>query len=708
MRTINGKFVGSLLIIAALTASLTGVANAQLQFIASYATDEGAVHLAWVSQPHELYQIQYASELNTNWDGTTAWQVLYDNYPSQGTTTFWLDTGNYENDPIILHPKSAAMRFYRIVDLGADTASSVPTISISSPTSGAIVANGLTITVSAATDQAVINTKLYVDGQEMQLRLTGTNHYDGYTNYITDTYVINTCEWGNGQHILFATAETELTPLGLNNAPQPLMGHNVSARVPITFSNLITRVLFSQYFFDPDSGQTQNVSAVFAANCDWSLNVINASSNVVRTATGSGPTLLFNWDGNDGTDTAVPAGVYHYVIAAQRNGQPYKVQGSGGGTDTNGPPSPMFASRAESTELYALPPDGNCIVPLVLYPPSYDTNGFTIFEASSADVMALNSAVLMADTPISSNGGAASPDYSGPASETTIAPSRPPTLPVTRVFGTVGIGYQTYASWTNDYAPASPDNGLRIGVHIQMEDWGGNNPISYHAIPPYEDEAKYFSSFMATYSGWRTIIRKANDNLTLSDLQGSSSTFNQVNFGMLCIHGTYGTSPDYAANQCKQMYFPIASGGGATYLRMSEMNLGGANAGELKWMAIMACYSMYSINWQNMRYIGIYPYNGYLHLLLGCHTTEFADKNMLAYFARYMGWGITNNSPMQVRTAWYQAAKDAYAYYIMADGQTPLEWAVAGDNACYYDMLTSTNTPSGSWFYEKTQVWPYQ
>jgi Family of unknown function (DUF6345) len=709
MKTIRQKIIGAIALPFAFAMQTNG--QTAIQFTAIRVTDEGAIHLEWASQSNHVYKVQCADTLIDTNTGTITWQTLYDDYPSQGTNTMWLDTGNYLNDPVILHPKNMPMRFYQIVDEGADTASDEPSISIGSPTSGSVVSDTLTIFVSAATDQAVIHTKLYVDGQEMQIRLYGTNYFDGSTNYIGDTYAINTCEWGNGPHVLFATAETYSTPEGLNNAAQPLIGHGVSPFVSVTFSNLITRVSFSQYFFDPDAGQTQQVSSVFAANCDWTLNVIDIFSNVVRTATGSGSTMLFSFDGNDNSGTSIPAGVYYYVISAQTNGQAFQSQGSGGG-DSGGssPPSPSIASASvgDSMELFAMPSNGaGAAVPLILYPPGYDTNSFLIFEATPSEMMPQQTSLLGAGTMDSATSDA-TPMYSGAASQSTTTPTRRPTVPAIRIAGTVGVGYQRYLSWTNQYAPTSPDNGLHIGQHIQMEGIGGSNPIKYHAMGAYEKEAKGFISVMQNFSSWKTTINKVDDNLKLSDLQGQSTPFNGVNLGLLLLHGTYGTGIDYAANGCEQMYFPIASGGGATYLRMSDMNFGGGGANGLKWMAIMACYSLQHDNWANMQSLGVKPYNANLHLLLGCDTTEYADPDMLAYWARYMAWGITNNSPMQVRTAWYQAAKDAYAYAIMPSGQTPLVWAVAGDNNCYYDTIKTNYNPAGSWFYEKTQIWPYQ
>ena len=94
-----------------------------LQLTGVVQTPEQAIQLTWTSTNSELYQIQYANALATNSDGSTAWQVLYDNFPSQGTNTFWLDTGNYNLSPQILHPKYMPMRFYRILDEGPDSTS---------------------------------------------------------------------------------------------------------------------------------------------------------------------------------------------------------------------------------------------------------------------------------------------------------------------------------------------------------------------------------------------------------------------------------------------------------------------------------------------------------------------------------------------------------------------------------------------------------
>ena len=197
--------------------------------------------------------------------------------------------------------------------------------------------------------------------------------------------------------------------------------------------------------------------------------------------------------------------------------------------------------------------------------------------------------------------------------------------------------------------------------------------------------------------------------MSINNLKGSGTPFNNVNLGVLLLHGTYGTGIDYTptANGCMQMYFPIGSGGGATYLRMSEMNLGGAGSNGLKWMAIMACFSLYHTDWQNMQSLGVKPYNNNLHLFLGCDTTEYSNPNLMAYWVRYMAFGqSTNYSPMTIRAAWYQAARYAYQLSGIHYAISPLTFAVAGDSACHDDMLQTNYPPTGSWFYDSQQVYP--
>lgn len=161
------------------------------QFTSVAQTPEHSIQLTWTSTNSELYQVQFANALATNDDGSTEWQTLYDQYPSQGSNTFWLDTGNYDLSPQVVRPQNSTMRFYRIVDEGPDTMSDVPSVSVDVLTNGTTVSDELTFTVTAATDQPGLHgTILYVDGQAMHGTDDTTNYTIGSTNYETDKYSI--------------------------------------------------------------------------------------------------------------------------------------------------------------------------------------------------------------------------------------------------------------------------------------------------------------------------------------------------------------------------------------------------------------------------------------------------------------------------------------------------------------------------------------
>lgn len=192
-------------------------AQNDLQFTSIKVTDEGAIQLSWTSQANHVYEIDEADTLVNTDTGTTDWRRLHDDYPAQGTNTFWLDTGNYDVVPAIAHPKFSPLRFYRILDKGQDDlVFDEPTVSIVSPTNGFIASGDLIITVAASSDQPVLSTKLYVDGQQMLPSDDGSN------------YVINTCEWGNGSHTLFATAKCA-SGLGVFNGPAITSGGGTNA-----------------------------------------------------------------------------------------------------------------------------------------------------------------------------------------------------------------------------------------------------------------------------------------------------------------------------------------------------------------------------------------------------------------------------------------------------------------------------------------------
>ncbi|MGH7990741.1 MAG: hypothetical protein ACREDS_11210 [Limisphaerales bacterium] len=194
------KIIPKIIMAGALGLGLTinGLAQTNLQFTSVSRTDEGAIQLHWASQSNHVYEIDEADSLIDTNTGSTTWNDLYDEYPSQGTNTFIGDFGNYNVTPQIPHPKNSPVRFYRILDEGQDgLASDEPTVLVSSPTNSALGFGELIITVTAFTDQPLLaGTKLYVDGQEMQMADSTTNWTDGSTNYETDNLTNQLCGRG--------------------------------------------------------------------------------------------------------------------------------------------------------------------------------------------------------------------------------------------------------------------------------------------------------------------------------------------------------------------------------------------------------------------------------------------------------------------------------------------------------------------------------
>jgi hypothetical protein len=680
------------------------------------ATSEGAIRLSWNSTSNEIYEIDEADELNTNADGTTAWNTLYTDYPSQGTNTFWLDTGNNFSDPEISHPSQSPARFYRIVLTGTNTTPTVPLVSVSSPTNGTFSTNGsLTVTVNASTDQVLLATKLYVDGQEMQPPDVSTNYTDGGTNYVTDTYFLNTSEWPNGTHVVFATASCQTGAGGTRQTGDIGIGYGVSAFVPVTFSNLISRISFSQPFFAPEDGQTQQVTAVFAANVDWTLQIQDVNTNTVRTVTGNGGSMLVNWDGTGDGGTNLPVGNYTYLLTAETNGQALPIISGGGSGGGGSPPSPSFASAssfesADSTQWLATRADGlGPVVPLALYPPGFDTNNLVIFAGSLADYLPQGAPLAQAESSSTMDSGSgASPNaYSGSSSQSNRSPKRPPINPVRGRAGVYGLAYQTYTANGSGFTIAPPDNGLHVGLKIGLEDeTPGNSTFTYPPLRAYKREADNFIVQMKK-GNWSQGFAKVDDQLGINDLRSSGpNIFNTVKLGLLMLHGTYGNSLDYSANQAKQIYFPVTSGHSAKYIGMAEMKFGSAATNGLKWMGILACSSMDQADWSSMQNKGVKPYNSDLHLILGTDSEVFPYHNVAAYWAKYMTVGKINGSPMTIQDAWIIGAIDAYAETGYNWPVAAMRFAASGSAACQNDRLQSSSTPSGGSFYNNPQVWP--
>jgi hypothetical protein len=595
------------------------------------------------------------------------------------------------------------MRFYRILDEGQDgLTNDEPTISITTPSSGITATGELEVSVSAYSDQPVVTTKLYVDGQEMNPSYDGTN------------YFINTCEWYNGQHTLFATATAYSSSGSQFGGTGALVGHTVSSFVPVYFSNLVTEISFSQPFFQPSLGQTQEVTAYIVENSDWTLTVRDVNSNAVKTVTGVGNYLDYLWNGVSDGGTNVPNGIYYYFITAATNGLANEVLTNNGGSVVGSPPSPDDESRLYATSGGT----SEDVVPLEIYPPGFDTNGLTIFSATPSEVKSLTASDETASTASVSRIGGITPDVSGgsgvPSGQNTPpAPDRPGSQPIVNASGSYGIGCDTYVgNGINGYyqpqVPYSYNYGGGLEGFVSIQGQGTANPPKWYAVPFTTVVCGNFSAGMSK-GGWAFNIYEKDDNLSISQLKasGNSNPFNTNDFAIWALHCGYGTTTDMSTGKSfKQVYFPITSGTGASYLRMSDLNLGGSSSGVgLKWLCLLACNSLYPTDWNSMSGQSVFPYNSNMHMIMGGATDLAAAPDTGTFLAQDMignAKAVPPVAPMTIRAAWYDANTRGMALdsKFSNDYANPTQCNVAADANCLNDYLqTATNTVlnGGTW-----------
>ena len=100
----------------------------------------------------------------------------------------------------------------------------------------------------------------------------------------------------------------------------------------------------------------------------------------------AGNSMTFDWDGTGDGETNIPDGVYTFLISAQTNGESSDISEGSSGGGGGSPPAPSFAASSstssDSSALWAMPSDGQAVVPFALYPPGFDTNNLIIFEAT--------------------------------------------------------------------------------------------------------------------------------------------------------------------------------------------------------------------------------------------------------------------------------------------------------------------------------------
>jgi hypothetical protein len=546
---------------------VTGTGSGQqLQFLSTKASEDGTIQLKWRSEPNRLYRVEYVSSLGAS----NNWQTLDDDILSQGTNTLYVDTGKYWLEPEIPHPKNAPQRFYRVAVTGTNTLTP-PTVTLNAPSPGATLSGEVMVTATVASPYSVATIKFYVDGEEVA--------EVGSPDDGTASYVLNTTEWPNGPHSVFAVAKvtTGTESTGVPSTVQD--GHAASAFTSVTFDNYVSIWAFSEPLFEPSIGEIQHITAKFSAYSSWTLEIRDEFNTLVRSGSGTGNTMDFAWNGRDNSGFNLPDGEYQFAVnATETTPPPAPPPGGGGGgppaptgsfamaagagLGDNLPTTPWQALLAGMDTYFTVPPpmppvkkDGKWLsweeafgpVP----PMEVKLSGKRIEQLLAAD--AANAAILSGPEGAGGGGG-------------TTRPNRPPPKKIKGKPGRVGVAYQGHHPDTTTGIPGFTRPNNIVGL-ITLEP---NYVLPYGKIRNAKPIADKFAGTMQKY-GWSTAFNYGDDRLSAALLRktskGGSNLFNFCNLGLLVGHGIRGTTQDGRATSTPslQTYFPIYKTGVNAY-----------------------------------------------------------------------------------------------------------------------------------------------
>lgn len=670
MITINGA-LGHLAVAVTAFAVSVSVLHAQNapQFTTVKATDEKAIQLRWRSDSNVVYRIECTADLS----GSIVWETLVDLFPAQGTNTILLDTGNYWTEPALAHPKDSPQRFYRLLQVGTNTLTP-PIVTITNLSAGINVFGEVEIDVHVSTADSVASVSFFVDGEEVEMATADDNG--------NASYVINTTEWSNGVHEIFAVAQTASGSAATGELESnEESGAGTSAAIPVTFDNLISKWYFSLPGFDASLGQTQHITAEFISYCDWTLEIVDQFSTTVKNASGSGTSMAFDWDGTDNLGSPTADGTFDFILTATRTSAPIQLQSASLATGER--------TRLPTEILVASANGLGAVVPLAIYPPGMDTNGLTIFEGSLSDYFPQRTASESETSLLSVGSGSGSPEplYAG-ASQSTQRPHRPPPKPIKGTPGKLGVAWQGHHPnpGTNGIAGFNPPPNLVGSIQLVP-----NYLLPYGPIKRASAIASGFEGTMKKYK-WTTAFNYGDDKLTAALLRkpskGGSNLFNYCNIGLLIGHGIRGGNQDARATSTPslQTYLPIYKTGVNAYdwVRLSEFDFGGGPVG-LRWMGVYACNVLFPHNAQDMYNKGVLPMNQNLHVLCGESTSIYMYPSFGQKWASYMN-GAEAGGVQTVINAWILASQRIHALVNPGAGH-PVSMSCAYWPDCVNDTL---------------------
>lgn len=678
---------------------LTAVTSAQtLQFLQTKVTDEGAIQLRWQSRSNVIYQIEYATEISSN----AGWDVLVSGFPSQGTNTIYLDTGKYWTEPTLKHPKDDAQRFYRVLAIETNTLIP-PVVTVTNPTPNAVLSGEVPINALISTTNSITSVRFYVDGEEVELR--------GADDQGQSSWTINTTEWPNGPHVIFVVAETYAGTETTGQASTAQGGAGVSAMIPVTFDNYISKWYFSLPGFDSSLGETQRITAKFEAYSTWTLEIKDEFNSTVRNASGTGATMLFDWDGLDDNGADLPNGECQFILTATQTTPPSPLVAGGGFSGQSLSPMMQAALEGKTSFFIESPPmppivikkDGKLnIIPWEdVYGPQPPTE--VKIPDSFFEKLLPPMAILSESGP------------SGPAAATspqsTQKPRRPQPKPHKGTPGKLGVVVQGHHPDTTNGIPGfNPPANLIGSITLEPEYF-----LPYGKIGRAVEIGLKFEKEMTKHK-WTTAFFRTNDQVVASSLRkpskGGTNLFNYCNIGLLIGHGIRGTSQDgrATATPSMQTYYPVYRTGVNAYdwVRMSEFDFGGGPGG-LRWMGIYACNMLKRDNALDMYNKGVLPMNANLHIFLGAETAVHMYPEFARLWASYMNGG-EDATKHTVIESWNLASRKIHTITGVVPAGHTVVMTCAYWPDCVNDKLlfytdNSSNDPSEILFFRK-EVFP--
>jgi hypothetical protein len=380
----------------------------------------------------------------------------------------------------------------------------------------------------------------------------------------------------------------------------------------------------------------------------------------------------------------------------------------------------ISASAAEEvTELWALSPESSGPpLPLAIYPPGFDTNGFEIFAASQSEVQALTKTVMSLNKSATSakleeasadgGGSANAMDANTPSGQSTTAPVRPPTKKVKGQKGKFGIAYLQYlpAGFTGH----GPPTGLPYPLtqFIAVDGHSANGNVEDAQVIVFKDTADGFINRMEN-AGWKRGFVHANDDFIPADLKktslGGNGIFNTVNIGITMTHGSYATATT-ASDPVLNTYWWF---GANNFVKLADCSFGSSGTNGLRWMALLGCSMLRDDNYQSMYNHLKLPINNNLHLLLGCNTFAGATADIGKLWAKKMTRSQLLGGPKPIWQSWYEAGREAYAGATNINNG-PWVFRAAGWPNCFGDTLKEYEDPNSgnpaNITYQDQQVWP--